>query len=377
MNIKKTISFILVVLMLSGCISQFIPQTSEDKEILVVEGLITDQPGQSLIKLSKSKPLGGPTSARDLSGCKVYVADDLGSQFTFTETAAGTYTPSSGFNGTVGRLYTLHISLSAAPGGTSYESLPMKMVPVPPIDSVYYEHKTISEDKELGITAEGCEVYLDTYDARNLCKYYRWEYAETWEFMLPYTVPNAKCWVSSNSDKINVKSCANLQENRIKRYPLNFVSNTSDRLRLKYSILVNQYSLSEDEYQYWDKLQSLTQQVGGLYDIIPSSIPSNVYCLNDPAEKVLGYFSVSANSSKRIFIKDNFYGIMTPYSNSVCIADTIWGNKEIQSLGTFVWVIVDHPLPPPSYRVTTRTKGCYDCTVRGTNVPPSFWTTDK
>ena len=318
-------------------------------------------------------PLGGSTSARSLSGSTVSVTDDQGSQITFTETTPGTYTPDISFSGSVGRSYTLHISMS----NSTYESLPMKMISVPKIDSVYYEHKTLSENKDIGITAEGCQIFFDTHDATDRCKYYRWEFAETWEFMLPYSVPNAICWVSNNSDIINVKSSANLLEDKVVKYPLNFVSNTSDRLRLKYSILVNQYSLSEDEFNYWDKLQSLTQQVGGLYDIIPSSIPSNVFCVNDPAVKVLGYFSVSANTSKRIFIKDHFYGIMTPYTNDVCISDTVWGAQPIESLGTFVWVIVDHPLPPPSYRVTTRTKGCYDCTVRGTNIEPAFWNEGK
>ena len=137
--------------------------------------------------------------------------------------------------------------------------------------------------------------------------------------MLPYSVPplrNKVCWISSNSNVINIKSTSVLEEDRISGYPLNFISNLTDRLRVKYSILVNQYSLNEDEYLYWEKFQNITEQVGGLYDIIPSSVPSNVYCLDDPNEKVLGYFSVSANSSKRIFIKDNFSGLFTPYTDS-------------------------------------------------------------
>jgi hypothetical protein len=44
--------------------------------------------------------------------------------------------------------------------------------------------------------------------------------------------------------------------------------------------------------------------------MIPSSIPSNISCIDDPNEKVLGYFSVSARSSKKIFIKDIFSGLI-------------------------------------------------------------------
>jgi hypothetical protein len=144
-----------------------------------------------------------------------------------------------------------------------------------------------------------------------------------------------------------------------------------------YSILVKQYSLNEDEYLYWEKLQSITEQVGGLYDIIPSSVPSNVYCVDDPNEKVFGYFSVSANTSKRLFIKENFAGIFTQYTERDCLNDTVFDNAPIQSLNTYVWIIIDHQVPPPVYQVTTRIKGCYDCTTRGTNIKPDFWKEGK
>ena len=254
----------------------------------------------------------------------------------------------------------------------------MEMKPVPPIDSVYYEKVTIQESNEFSGGKEGCQIFLDTHDPKNECKFYRWKYSETWKFILPYTVPNKTCWISSNSDIINIKNASLLEEDRINRYPLNFISNLTDRLRVKYSILVKQYSLNEDEYLYWEKLQSITEQVGGLYDIIPSSVPSNVYCLDYPNEKVLGYFSVSASTSKRFFIKGNFAGILTPYTDAFCIDDTIKASDPpLTSLNTFVWIIIDRPFAVPPLLVTTRIKGCYDCTVRGTNIPPDFWNEDK
>jgi hypothetical protein len=252
----------------------------------------------------------------------------------------------------------------------------MELKPVPLIDSVYYEKVIINEVNGFK-SQEGAQVYLNTHDATDQNKFYRWEYSETWEFILPYTVPNKTCWTSSNSDIINIKNTSLLGEDRIDRYPLKFISNLTDRLRVGYSILVKQYSLNEDEYLYWEKLQSITEHVGGLYDIIPSSVPSNVYCVDDPNEKVLGYFSVSANTSKRLFIKENFAGIFTQYTDKECINDTVFDNAPIPSLNTYVWIIIDHQVPPPVYQVTTRIKGCYDCTTRGTNIKPDFWKEGK
>ena len=249
------------------------------------------------------------------------------------------------------------------------------MKAVPPIDSIYYEKKTLVEGDNSTNKQEGCQILLNTHDPANQCKYFRWEYTETWKFIIPYSVKNQVCWISSNSDIINIKSTVVLSDDKIIRYPLNFVSNLSDRLRVKYSILVNQYSLNEDEYLYWEKLQNIGEQVGGLYDIIPSSVPSNVFSLADPNEKVLGYFSVSAITSKRIFIKDYFAGTVTPYTDARCIADTIPGNGPIQDLNYSVWILVQSSLPP--YIVTTNDTGCADCTLRGTNVKPDFWIDDK
>jgi len=371
----KYFFLLLSFLFLNSCITQFIPQTNENKELLVVEGLITDKPGVNTIKLSRTLPLGTINSANPVKGCLVTISDDIGNTYILTETDAGIYvTDASSFQGSVGRFYTLHINTNTSGNNHNYESYPIEMKPVPPIDSVYYEKVIIQQSTDFSSGKEGCQIYLNTYDPANQCKYYRWEFVETWEFILPYVVPNNTCWISANSDKINIKNTSVISEDKIDRYPLNFISNETDRLRVEYSILVNQYSLNEDEYLYWEKLQNISEQVGGLYDMIPSAVPSNVYSLVDPNEKVQGYFSVSASSSKRIFIRDHFAGVVTPYTDDACIADTIFAGAPIPD---YSWVIIDHPLPPPGYQVITRTKVCYDCTVRGTNVPPDFWKEGK
>jgi hypothetical protein len=139
-------------------------------------------------------------------------------------------------------------------------------------------------------------------------------------------------------------------------------------------MLVKQYSLSQDEYNYWEKLKNVSQNVGGLYDVTPMTISSNIKCMNNPDEIILGYFSVSAVSQKRLFIKERFQGIPNFYYS--CPGDTVYGgpNVPIEGLGSYVWVIIDqsYSLTNP-YRVVTYSKECADCTTRGTTTRPSFW----
>jgi hypothetical protein len=363
---------LLLLLVLSGsCIKMFVPATREDPDILVVEGLITDQPGRNTVKLSTSMPIGVRSSALPLSGCIVTISDDVGGNFNLVERPGGIYVTIPPFQGVVGRTYTLHIKSNSSHNYFSYQSLPVLLKPVPPIDTVYYEKVVLSRADDGWPTGEGCQIYLNTFDKDNICKLYRWEYLETWEFGIPYNVPNNRCWVTNNSDRINIKSTTGLSESTIRRQPINLVSNATDRLKVRYSILVNQYSLTEEEFTYWDKLQNIVEHVGSLYDIIPSSVPSNISCIDKPDENVLGYFSVSAVKSKRIFVKDYFRGMPDLYNN--CENVSINYFAPYPGIGTNVWVIIDHPSPPPPYKILTYFKGCADCTVRGSTTRPDYW----
>ncbi len=377
MKIKIYNLFALFFLLIAGCITQFIPETDENQELIVVEGLITNRPGQNTIKLSKSLPIGKSSVKNPLKGCKVTITDDVGNSFMLSESKAGIYmTDSAAFTGVIGRKYILHIQTNNATSNHySYESVATEMKPVPPIDSLYYEKVIIAEAGEDTQLKEGCQIYLNTHDQENQCKFYRWSFSETWKFILPYFVPNRICWITNNSDVINIKNTSVLAEDRIDRYPLNYISNETDRLALRYSILVNQYSLNEDEFNYWEKLKNVTENVGSLYDITPSSIQGNINCIEAPAEKVLGYFSVSSVTSKRIFIDETFSGLVNPYKE--CASDTIFGSGPIPYLNELTWIIEENPIARPPFRVITVHKGCADCTVRGSTTEPAFWNEEK
>jgi len=376
MKYLKLIILSIITLTIGGCITQFIPETDEDQDLLVVEGLITDQPEVNTIKISRSLPLGLKNTAKPVKGCIVSIIDDLGRSFALTEKVTGTYvTDPAKFRGVIGRKYRLKVFLNnRSIYNYTYESLPMELKPVPPIDTLYFE-KTVIRPKVDGIQGiDGCQIYVETHDPSATTHFYRWDINETWEFRLPYSKPvNHTCWITTNGSAINVKSTAILAEDKIKRYPLHFIASETDRLKVKYSILVNQYSLNEDEFDYWEKLQNITEEVGSLYDITPAAVPSNIYCIDNPAEKVLGYFSVSSKTSRRLFIKDYFAGIINLYNE--CISDTIYGGQPIPGLNSSIWVLEDYPPPAnsPPYKVVTSTRGCADCTVRGTVTEPAFW----
>lgn len=373
----KTLQLIVIFLVLfntDSCKINYIPNIDYYEEAVVVEGLITDQPGISTIKISKSQPIWKRIYPKPLTGCKVSISDDLGNIYVLKETPAafGIYTTdSASFRGVIGREYTLHVRTTSEDNNLNYASLPTKMIPVPPIDSIYYEKKIFVQSN---LHVEGCNIYLNTHDPSNNCWFYRWRYTETWEFHLPFDVPDNVCWISNNPADILIKNGSFLAEASIVRHPVISITDPVDRLSVKYSILVNQFSLNKDEYLYWERLKNTMDQVGGLYDQVPAAIANNVYCVEEPNKNVLGYFSVSAMSSRRLFIKDSFNNINTLYTR--CLSDTVFTARPdtVTFLGTIIKILSDRV--PPGF-IYTNDRGCVDCTKRGTNIKPVFWDDDK
>jgi len=318
---RQFISIICIstLLTLPGCITEFYPSIEETQSLLGVQGLIPDQREVNVIRLSKSHSLELKETSEPLTGCRVIIGDDQNNNYELEETEAGKYvTDPAEFRGVTGRKYTLRIyEMDAGEIIRSYESIPMEMKPVPPIDTLWYEKVVISENEFYKTPNEGCRVYLSTVDPDGLCRYFRWDFTETWEFRIPFDVDNYRCWITGRSSSINIKNTSILTDNIIMKQPLNYISNETDRLILKYSMLVNQYSISGDEFSYWERLQNVSEEVGSLYDVIPASVSGNIRCLEDPDEKVLGYFSVSAVATKRIFIDDSFRGHRNYYERCV------------------------------------------------------------
>jgi hypothetical protein len=372
--LRLLVIFVLIILA-GNCITPFTPDIEEEKNMLVVKGMITDQYGINEIKLTRSVPLGKKNLEEPYRGCTVTIINDLGNTFQLTEVRPGVYvTDPEQFKGIAGRKYKIKIQ-NNKPGDQNhvYESPFIELKQVPQIDSIYY--KKVDIDTPTGI-ANGCQIYIDTHDPLNKCKNYIWDFTETWEFHLPYDVKNRICWISQNSEIIKIKSTSLLAESKVTGFPLYYVPPYSDRFQIKYSILVNQYSIDDQEYDYWLKVQNIAEEVGTLYDVTPASIAGNIYCIDDSTETVLGYFSVSSVCSKRFFIRDTFLGLIDRYVD--CPYLTIFGTLDgVTGLGSMYWIIEEGYIVRTKYWILTRFHDCEDCRIRGTDIEPSFWHNDE
>ena len=202
---------------------------------------------------------------------------------------------------------------------------------------------------------------------------------------------NEFCWKQQKSSEILIKSISPGEPHVIKKEPLYFIaSDKSDRLTIQYSILVKQYSISKKESDFWDNLKQVNEGGGDIFDPQPFPVISNIANVNNPADRVLGYFQVSAVKQKRIYIPfSEIVGLNLPFFQPDCkrieYSPDDWpGGWGPPLTWDDVARMFDNPryaFIEPLYRSGTNilkelvftSPVCADCALTGTVKKPDFW----
>ncbi|MBN1414817.1 MAG: DUF4249 domain-containing protein [Bacteroidales bacterium] len=385
--IKKSIIGLTVMVLFRGCIDPYTPEIDEIPEMIVISGRITDQEGYHSVEVSKSTSYNEPYY-NPVSYCTVVITDDKNQRFDLTEYAPGKYRCWVGkefLNAGTG--YRVEVT---TPDGKQYQSDYEMILPCPPIATIFYESKKQETDNP-DYPLYGLQFYVSTDASGFTCRNFLYDLTETWEYHSTYMVSDYYdgeihfsdvvydtlfyCWQTSKLYDIYTFTTKNLTTDKITRCPLNFVSNQSLRLSVKYSLLVRQYSMGDEAYEYWNTIQQQTQHTGGLYETQPVSITGNVHCITHPDETVLGYFMASAVTEKRIFVPRHFdFSVYTPPCQAY--------GYDSEALSVLLQSYKPRDYPVFLLNLTGLKEGpwdfadqeCFDCTKRGgTTVKPAFW----
>jgi len=319
--IVNNFSVFLLAILLLQCVTKFDPEITENTPKLVVDGLITNQPGPYQIKLQYSYPYTNQTSVRSVSGATVEIADDKGNKEKLTEKGQGLYETSvNGIRGVVGRKYSISIR---TPDGKKYESQTELLKSVPEFGRVYTEFQDTKNPTMRG----QFNVFVDVKDADTPNDFYRWKWThyESLEYCLVTVTTSGtgqilrtrnkcceNCWKVEPCNGCIIMANDRLTNGKtITRIPLGKIP--YDDIT-GYFMLFEQYSLTPEAYQFWKTVDSQVNNSGGVFDLPPATVIGNLICTTNPEEQVLGYFGASSVVYKSMYVPRNNAGV-PPYES--------------------------------------------------------------
>jgi hypothetical protein len=382
-------AFLFVVLCI-GCVEPYTPPVTPGSiSALVVDGYI-DINGSASVKLSRSIPLNANSHSPAEKGADVSIESSSGEIYTLTEGDSAVYTAT---DLAVSQDHTYKLRIKTIEGH-EYLSDEVEIFSSPPIDNVRW-----------GVSANGesIEIYVDAHDDNpEATGYYLWDKIETYEYKAPYysgfrlvngqvyeRSPDEILYVCWRTDILpqEVLNTRLFAQNIISGKKLSSIPRNSPKISERYSIVVRQRMISEEEYAFRTQLQKSTEQQGNIFAVIPGTVVSNVHSLTSNDEYVLGYFRGQHTQEKRLFIDRNELPeyfqlpqdkmgcqiestcpiVPTDSAPNNCVfVENLGGDALIVSLNTDSRGVVQ------SYNFVS--SACGDCRLRGGSLTkPPFW----
>lgn len=393
-NMKVLIRFFLMLISataINSCVEPYDFETETFEDMLVVEALITNEVKRQEITLSRTYRLEEEEPAAE-RGASVSITDDTGNEFTFSETGIpGVYASNMEFGLQPQRSYQLHIHTQ---DGNSYTSDSAAFLPGAEIDDLYAQ-RTIHDGEE------GVALMVDSESSSAASNFALYEYEETYKIVSPFTVrntiefqgnnwsivPNTRnetvCYNTKPSNEIILSNTSSLSENNLKSFVVRFLKKDNPVLAQRYSILVKQYSLTPEAYSYYSTLKKISGSESVLSDNQPGFVNGNIYSQDNEDDKVIGYFTLSAVSTKRIYF--NYYDFFEFSEPRPQFPESCLIFRPGESFDTPIGMIKggtvrfyglasspsDEELGDGPMRVIATE--CVDCTVYGKNEAPDFW----
>jgi hypothetical protein len=400
-NKRKWSVLIFIVLSIYSCVDTFFPQLPNKEGFLVIDAQVTDETRSYDVYITRSVNTLN-SSIAFVKGAYVSISDVSGNEYVLQETPKGHYvTDSKKFTGRIGNKYILYIRTTS---GVEYRSDTCEMFGNSSIDQLYIGKST--RYTENGVTElTGLSLYVNGSVSDKNNHYLKWDLNETWKYAIPYPlafsfsppadfiqlqIKNYYCWKNAKSSDIIVHSFQDQDNGILKNKEIAFfLTNESDRFNLRYSVMVNQYSISRKEYEFWNMLTSTTDGGGGIFERQPYSIRGNIRNQKNSDEVVLGYFQVASVNSRRLYVDPidvarlKLTFMVSPCETKIYQIGDIGDSKPLTSLKAVYDYIVNHDsvLVMPYWNdlgrltgMTATSKMCSDCSLTGDPNRPAFWT---
>ncbi len=306
-----SLGFKLIWLFLfASCLSPIEFPTDNIGDKIVVSGQVSPIPDQNIVQV-------GITASTDrlpipLSNAVVHLYNDTGESFMYTEIESnpGNYLLSD-FVGIPGTTYRLVV---VTPEGKTYESLPEKMPGSAGQLTTHYNFVTEEYTDLEGIISQQpfIKIHINTtLPSMEEPVYVKWNVDETYllsptDFPDPFGYLPPPCFVVQNADpqRITLFNGEEVQAASVDN--LLVASRIIDWTFLeKHYFTIYQSSMTQEAHEYWRRVNILANQVGSIFDTPPAEITGNIQNVNNPSEKVYGYFQAANQAYDRIYLLES------------------------------------------------------------------------
>ena len=266
---KKLIAIIFASVVFWSCDEPVVLDVTQGESRTVIEGQVTNLAGGQYVKVSRSGGFYESGKTPRVTDASVTVKDDAGNEFEFVHNprnyadSAGYYLPQAPFTGEVGRTYFLTVTV----GDQVYEAQD-KLIRVTPIDSLAYQ---IDEDEKEDPEDEGkfYEVLIYAKEPQDTEDYYLFKFYRNDSLKLDFDTD-----IYFTDDETLGENIDGVSS------PIYFAPGDKARCEI--------YSLSRTAFVFYNDLQSLLNNDGGLFSQPPANSRTNL------SNGALGLFQASA-----------------------------------------------------------------------------------
>lgn len=373
LTILTKLRWLAVIAIAQACVDPIYFDAQVPRDIIVLEGSITSEPGPYVINLTRGLPLESDSTVNfPVAGASIVLHSDKGEAEKFNEVAAGKYSTGGSIRGTLGVTYYITLTM---PDGATFQSEPETIRPSGEIEEIRFQYEPRTVQKSWGPQpADVFNIYVDANAApsEGQPSFVRWRFTGTFvmetnpelhmrwlqganRYMDPWPCSGyevepfafggyglvwkrectcCRCWITEHETIPRLSDNDLVMDGQFRNVKVAEVAVTRRTFYEKYKVTIDQMTLSKNAFDYFKIIRTQKDGATNLFQPPPGKLTGNIKPVNSNYE-IIGLFWAASYYRKSIYIPNNVLPYViardiipipcdTDYANSTATQPSDW-----------------------------------------------------